>query len=109
MAKQDFTKATVQQYDFNQYQHLDFETIKDDLPKEYYKNLVEKTLDITAGVAVVIRMLEHNSLDKNCEGNHLLKPCDEGALFRFASCATEMLFEAAEASLEGVREYQKKA
>lgn len=109
MAKNDFTKATQQEHDFNQYQHADFDKIKDTLPTQHYRNLVEKTLDLTAGLNTIIQMLERNSQDKSCDGSHLLTAYDEGALFRLASGVSQLLYEEAERSLDLVAANNKKA
>ena len=109
MAKNDSTKAAEQRYDFNQYQYVDFKKINDSLPTEHYRNLAEKTLNLTAGLGVIIGMLEHNMQDKECDGNNLLSPYDEGALFRLASGVTQMLYEEAETGLDLVAKNNKKA
>ena len=102
MAKNDSTKATEQKYDFNAYRHTDFKNIKATLPKQHFLSVVERTLSVVGGIAVIVKMLEANNLDKECDGNHLMNANDEWMLSRLAGSAADMLYEDVSSSLECV-------
>ena len=89
------TANSTNQRTFEPYDRQDFSFIAPFIPTGHFERIAKLSLDIAGGLAVILELLEQNSMDKENGTEPLLGSYAEGQLFRLAARTAHLLAEEA--------------
>jgi hypothetical protein len=89
------TANSTNQRTFEPYDRQDFSVIEPFIPARHFERIAKLSLDLAGGLAVILELLERNSIDKENGTEPLLGEHTEGQLFRMAATTAHLLTEEA--------------